>query len=64
MKFHFEFNGKHYSGDLTHGHDLSIALEAGPGHIAAWYVDPVQIEPVRANGWVGAVAEGGSVNFR
>lgn len=50
--------------DLGLPFDLSIPLAAGSGGPSAWYVGPVRMEPVRANGWVGAVAEGGSVNFR
>lgn len=44
--------------------DISIPLAAGEGRTSAWYVAPITMEPVRANGFVGAVAEGGSVNFR
>ncbi|MCB0760094.1 MAG: cyclase family protein [Flavobacteriales bacterium] len=44
--------------------DISIPLKAGDGRLSAWYVPPITMEPVRANGFVGSVAEGGSVNFR
>lgn len=44
--------------------DISIPMVAGKDNLSAWYVEPPVIEPVRANGFVGAVAEGGSVNFR
>lgn len=46
------------------GIDCSIPLEGKEENVRAWYVAPPRIEPVRENGWVGAVAEGGSVNFR
>lgn len=46
------------------GIDCSLPLENTANNPTAWYVDKPTIEPVRANGWVGAVAEGGSVNFR
>ena len=45
------------------GIDCSLPLSEF-GNPTAWYVDQPSISPVRANGWVGAVAEGGSVNFR
>lgn len=48
----------------TEGIDCSIPLSNTSENPRAWYVDMPMIEPVRANGWVGAVAEGGSVNFR
>lgn len=53
-----------YQADLNTGIDCSIPLVAGPGRVAAWYVSPIRIAPVRTDGWVGSVAEGGSVNFR
>lgn len=46
------------------GIDCSIPLEGSEQNVRAWYVSPPVIEPVRENGWVGSVAEGGSVNFR
>lgn len=50
--------------DTAEGIDCSLPLEASDKNPRAWYVDPPVIEPVRANGWTGSVAEGGSVNFR
>lgn len=50
--------------DTKEGIDISIPLTNDNQNPIAWYVDPPQFEPVRANGFVGAVAEGGSVNFR
>jgi len=44
--------------------DLSIGLCSGEENLRAWYVDPPRFEPVRANGFLGSVAEGGNVNFR
>lgn len=44
--------------------DISIPLAAGEGNTSAWYVEPIRMEPVRANGFVGSVQEGGAVNFR
>ena len=57
-------NGKKYRTDLHKGYDLSIPLEEGPGHVTAWYVDPIRMEAVRNGSWVGEVRQGGSVNFR
>jgi arylformamidase len=50
--------------DFSKPIDLSIPLIAGEGRLSAWYVPPISIEPVRGDGFVGSVAEGGSVNFR
>jgi len=44
--------------------DLSIGLKNSIHNVRAWYVDPPRFEPVRANGFLGSVEEGGSVNFR
>ena len=50
--------------DTELGHDLSIPLSADEHNPRAWYVDPPLMEPVRANGFIGSVLEGGKVNFR
>lgn len=49
---------------VNEGIDCSIPLVATAENPTAWYVSAPSIAPVRANGWVGSVAEGGSVNFR
>jgi arylformamidase len=49
---------------VNEGIDCSLPLKAANDNPTAWYVNAPIIEPVRANGWVGAVKEGGSVNFR
>lgn len=50
--------------ETSEGIDISISMGGGNVNAKAWYVDSPVIEPVRANGFVGSVAEGGSVNFR
>lgn len=64
MTYSFTFNNIQYSGFLNQGIDLSIPLVDGPGRLAAWYVDPITIEPVKGDGFIGEVKQGGSVNFR
>ena len=44
--------------------DLSIGLQSGSKNLRAWYVNPPTFQPVRANGFIGSVVEGGGVNFR
>lgn len=61
MKFYL--NQEQYI-DTKKGLDLSIGLINNERNPRAWYVDPPVFEPVRANGFIGAIAEGGSVNFR
>lgn len=50
--------------DTQEGIDISIPMGGTSADAKAWYVDSPVIEPVRANGFTGSVAEGGSVNFR
>lgn len=50
--------------NLSEGIDLSITLTEGVQNPRAWYVSSPRFEPVRENGWVGVVKEGGAVNFR
>lgn len=44
--------------------DISIPISNTADNLRAWFVDPPIIEPVRAHGFLGSVAEGGNVNFR
>ena len=50
--------------DTSNPLDLSLPLSADEFNPRAWYVDAPRMEPVRANGFVGSVLEGGAVNFR
>ena len=50
--------------DLKNGIDISIPYRTDQEATAAWYVAPMSADPVRMEGFVGSVAEGGSVNFR
>lgn len=64
MEFLLQLDGnKAFSIDLKKGIDLSIPLRAGEPNVNAWYVDPVKIEPVKTEEFVGSVKLGGSVNF-
>jgi arylformamidase len=64
MKATITTTNETFSVDLDAPIDISIPLRAGKENVNAWYVDPMKIEPVRANGFLGSVAEGGAVNFR
>jgi len=62
MKTKVQLDGREYRLDLNQPLDISIPLS--PEGPRAWYVDPLQIEPVRNEMFTGSVAEGGNVNFR
>ena len=62
MKLTLEKDGQRYSFQTEKGMDLSISLN--PNGPRAWYVEPMRIEPVRTEQFLGSVAEGGAVNFR
>lgn len=59
---------EHESGnliiDLSSPYDISIHTSNSSDDASAWYVDPAIIEPVKSDGFVGSVKDGGSVNFR
>lgn len=57
-------SGKTYRIDFFQPIDISMPLYSGTDCASAWYVSPIQIEPVRMGDWVGDVKQGGSVNFR
>lgn len=50
--------------DTNKGHDISIALSNDPNSVRAWYCEPITIEPVKTDSFIGDVNQGGSVNFR
>jgi len=62
MKTKVQLDGREYRVDLNQPLDISIPLS--PEGPRAWYVDPLQIKPVRNEMFTGSVAEGGNVNFR
>ena len=62
MKLTLEKDGRRYSFQTEKGMDLSISMN--PKGPRAWYVEPMRIEPVRTEQFLGSVAEGGDVNFR
>ena len=49
--------------NLKEGIDISIPYRASKQTTSAWYVNPIKIEPVKGDGFVGSVKQGGSVNF-
>ncbi len=58
------FIGNNEFIETQHGEDLSLTLTNKPNNPRAWYVDLPKFEPVRTNGFLGSVEEGGNVNFR
>ena len=62
MKLTLQKDGQTYSFQTEKGKDISISLN--PNGPRAWYVEPMRIEPVRTEQFLGSVAEGGAVNFR
>ena len=58
-----EHNGHEWRTDGT-PFDLSVPVNPHTGLPRAWYKGPATAEPVRSDGWIGSVAEGGAVNFR
>ena len=63
MTLSIEFEGQAFTADGSECHDLSLPFQENGG-ASAWYVDPMKVSVVRANGFLGSVKEGGAVNFR
>ena len=64
MEVHFQHHKQTYCADLLQPHDISLPLIHQAEGPRAWYVDPLEITAVMANGFVGDVNQGGAVNFR
>jgi arylformamidase len=56
--------GRELKVDFFKPIDISMPLAADKNCVSAWYVQPMQLEPVVMGTWVGDVNQGGSVNFR
>ena len=57
-------NKEKYQADLSQPIDISIPLRVGETNVNAWYSEPVKMEPVKTDQFIGDVNQGGSVNFR
>ena len=64
MKAIISHRGEDFKVDLEKPIDISIPMRPQPDNMKAWYLDPMVVEPVKGVGFVGEVAQGGSVNFR
>jgi arylformamidase len=64
MNITVAINGNELKADLSKPLDISMVLSTDQKNSSAWYVSPVTIEPVKGDGFIGSVAQGGSVNFR
>lgn len=64
MKTTLNYLDKEYQFDLSKPLDISMILSTDETNSSAWYVNPISIEPVKGDGFVGSVELGGSVNFR
>ena len=58
-----QYNSRKLSIDLSKPIDISIPLRNGDDNVSAWYIDPPKIYPVSTENWIGAVNQGGDVNF-
>ncbi len=58
-----QYKDINYTVQLDQGIDLSIPMRAEENSVKAWYVDPISIAPVKGDGFIGEVKQGGSVNF-
>jgi len=64
MKTTISYNNKEYKIDLSKPLDISMTLSTNKENSSAWYVNPVEIKPVKTEDFIGSVKDGGSVNFR
>lgn len=62
MKVKTTINYEIYEADLDKPVDLSLPTRT-KNSFTAWYVEPATIVPVKGEGFIGSVREGGGVNF-
>lgn len=55
--------GQTFRVNLYQPIDISLTLSSDKNSTSAWYVNPVNIEPVVTERFIGKVSKGGSVNF-
>ncbi len=58
-----QYNKKNYTVNLSKPLDISIPMRGDAPNVNAWYVDAPKIEPHKAEGFIGRVSEGASINF-
>lgn len=63
MQATIHYHHKDYQLDLNTGVDISLPIQNNKNAASAWYCPPPSIQPVMTEHFVGAVREGGSVNF-
>ena len=64
MQASIELFGENCKVDFSEPIDISIPIGSKEKWVKAWYVNEPTFKPVEGDGFVGAVALGGSVNFR
>lgn len=64
MEVVLSLGDRQYKVNLDRPIDISIPYNTAPNSARAWYLEPMTIEPVRTEHFLGSVAEGGNVNFR
>jgi len=62
MKVLLNWKGELLEAQLNDPIDISVPFS--PSGLSAWYKAPMTAIPVRSDNFIGAVAEGGAVNFR
>lgn len=58
-----EINNKTIQVDLSKPLDISAGYRNTTESLRAWYIDQMEAQPVKGDGFIGEVAQGGSVNF-
>ncbi len=64
MLANIDYHGQRYQINLNRPIDISIPLQDKGQQVKAWYAPEFAIEPVVADGFIGDIAQGGSINFK
>ena len=64
MIVQLSFNSITYQVDLNQPNDISLPLRAGNQNPSCYWAEPVKMETIRSDNFIGSVKEGGSVNYQ
>lgn len=64
MRAELHINGQHYGVNLNDHIDISLLIKQGDENPNCYFADPVRIETIVQDNFIGSVEKGGTVNYQ